>query len=125
MQLDVDQFKGFNDQLGHAAGDDVLKRVADIMSTKAPGSAMVGRLGGDEFVLVMQGDIQEGLHVAEQIRSEIEGGQAGNTCFPECTVSIGLASLQEAHSDLRQWMEAADKALYEAKRSGRNQIVVA
>lgn len=125
MQLDVDQFKGFNDQLGHAAGDDVLKRVADIMSTRAPTAALVGRLGGDEFALVMQGSMQDGLLVAEQIRAEIEGGQAGDTCFPECTVSIGLASLRDDHNDLRQWMEAADKALYQAKRSGRNQIVTA
>lgn len=123
MQLDVDQFKSFNDQLGHAAGDDVLKGVADIMNARAPSSAVVGRLGGDEFALIMPGSIQDGLNVAEQIRSEIEGGQSGDTRFPDCTVSIGLASLQKDHDELRQWMEAADKALYQAKRSGRNQIV--
>lgn len=124
MQLDVDQFKRFNDQLGHAAGDDVLKRVADIMSTMAPPAALVGRLGGDEFVLAMPGTIEDGLEIAEQIRAEIETRQSGDD-LPPCTVSIGLASLQHDHGELRQWMEAADKALYQAKHSGRNRIAMA
>ncbi len=124
MQLDIDRFKSFNDELGHAAGDDVLKRVADIMLSAAPTAAMVGRLGGDEFALAMQGSIQDGLRVAEQIRAEIEAGHT-DADLPNCTVSIGLACLRDDHNDLRQWMEAADKALYQAKHSGRNQIVVA
>ena len=122
MQLDVDNFKTFNDQFGHAVGDDILRHVADIIVAAAPSAAVNGRRGGDEFVLIMPASAAVGMRAAEQIRSEVERLSVVNPELPNCTVSIGLAYLDDTHEDLPQWLEAADQALYRSKRAGRNRI---
>lgn len=125
--IDVDYFKAYNDRLGHAAGDQVLRRIAGTLSTfvRRPGD-LVARYGGEEFALILpDADANSAMRLAEEIRAAIEAlgmphpaanGQA-------LTVSIGGTSLIPAGGQVDlQLFETADSALYEAKGKGKNRI---
>ena len=119
--LDLDHFKRINDRFSHAAGDDVLCRVADVL--RATG-AHVGRHGGEEFVLIMSAELTTAAQVCEAIRATLSayGWQAVADGL-RVTVSIGLTDLRpedDAHSVMRR----ADDLLYSAKRGGRDRVVV-
>jgi diguanylate cyclase (GGDEF)-like protein len=126
--VDLDHFKGINDTLGHAAGDVVLKTVAQASQTTLRDSDALGRLGGEEFgVLLPETPTQEALQCAERLRQTIEkldvvvdGGAA-----LRITASFGVASLTDELATPAMWFAAADIALYQAKRSGRNRVVSA
>lgn len=120
MVLDVDRFKEINDQHGHAAGDDVLRIVADLIRRNSPAGSHVGRLGGDEFAVVMPCTLDVAESAAERIRSAVHALQFANASPLRCTISIGIAGKPVANADLRAWIEAADRALYRAKQAGRN-----
>jgi diguanylate cyclase (GGDEF)-like protein len=119
--LDLDHFKRINDRFSHAAGDDVLCRVADVLRATA---AHVGRHGGEEFVLIMSAELTTAAQVCEAIRATLSayGWQAVADGL-RVTVSIGLTDLRpedDAHSVMRR----ADDLLYAAKRGGRDRVVV-
>lgn len=119
LLVDVDLFKHINDLHGHAAGDDVLRGIADAIRAAMPRDSHAGRLGGDEFALAMPMALAGAEHVAERIRASVHA-----LAFPQapglhCSVSLGLAE-PRAGEGLRAWMEAADRALYRAKAAGRN-----
>ena len=113
MFIDVDHFKAINDRHGHAAGDDVLRSIAEVIRSIAPDGSHAGRLGGDEFAVAAPLVAEEAHRVAERIRQGVDA--------LSYSVSIGIALSGEC-GDLRAWMEAADQALYEAKAAGRNRI---
>jgi diguanylate cyclase (GGDEF)-like protein len=123
--LDVDDFKLYNDRYGHEAGDKALRCVGRVLRKSARADDLVARYGGEEFVLLMSGEIEEAVEVAERIREEIE-----RKCAPKSeaslsrtlTVSLGLASLSEDTQTLVQLIEAADKEMYSAKRGGKNRV---
>ena len=122
MILDVDDFKQVNDQFGHLAGDEVLRRVAATMKSNVRASDLVGRYGGDEFVVFFS-IVDEGaaVAIAEEIRKGVEVGTAG----APVTLSIGLAEgrLPMLVDDgLEDLMRRADEALYRAKRDGKNRV---
>ena len=124
---DLDHFKQVNDRHGQAAGDDVLREMAKILSSTLRADDTIGRLGGEEFMIVMPGCPPERLmETAERIRretliSDIET-EAGRI---DVTVSFGAASMiPDAGADMTDLMEVADDALSEAKRTGRNKVVV-
>ncbi len=121
LLIDVDHFKKVNDNHGHATGDEVLKRVGQMLREfEGQGLRAAGRLGGEEFVLIAQGTPEElqilGEHVRERFAAETrsQGPVA-------CTLSAGVAS-SSTEKDLTPVLERADGALYTAKRSGRNQV---
>lgn len=127
--MDVDCFKQYNDNYGHTAGDDVLKKVADVLMDEArrPGD-MAARFGGEEFVILLpQTDASGGHFLAEKIRvviSELgiphEYSSAGNVI----TASLGGVTVFPSTGSVPQDMTvAADSMLYEAKRRGRNQVL--
>lgn len=124
LMVDIDRFKDINDQYGHAAGDDVLRLVAGILRRRLGEADHAGRFGGDEFAIVLAGTGRDdALVLAEGMRRDVEATVAS---LPHpglrCSVSIGVAEAGLAHTGFRQWLEAADRALYAAKHAGRNQV---
>lgn len=128
LMLDIDFFKRINDTHGHLAGDVVLKNVADLCKQMLRDSDMVGRLGGEEFALLLpETNHQQAFTVAERLRNNIENANIvlpGDNVTLQLTVSIGVATLEGKHDDVEAMIGRADKALYEAKNSGRNRIFV-
>lgn len=121
--LDLDYFKKVNDDFGHDTGDLVLQRTTDIISSTIRGSDTCYRWGGEEFVAVLNDiSLKEGILIAERLRKKVE------TCDFEIgrtlTISIGLTCNDEG-SELTQLLKEADKAMYQAKKSGRNRVVAA
>lgn len=129
LMIDVDHFKNVNDRFGHAVGDRVLRRVAELLVTATRNNDVVARVGGEEFaVLLPHTDEETATDVAERVRAAI----ALHTHDPQVTVSVGVASVQGAlfkHGEdpierAATLMEHADAALYRAKRAGRNRVCV-
>lgn len=125
--IDIDFFKKFNDSCGHRAGDDVLKIVAQIMRTLTRPKDFIGRYGGEEFVFVIQtADIKGVYSYAERIRQEIERkGKILSQRFHghALTVSIGVSQYNPGFKTYNEIIEAADAAMYAAKKNGRNCVV--
>jgi diguanylate cyclase (GGDEF)-like protein len=132
---DLDHFKEVNDRWGHLAGDALLKRVAQAMSGVVRGSDAIGRYGGEEFLLVLpETPLAAARVVAEKMRGVVAEArvQMEDGAMAEVTVSIGLASREELEgaaagrrgspTGVRELIAAADLALYNAKRAGRNRI---
>jgi diguanylate cyclase (GGDEF)-like protein len=120
LMLDVDEFKSYNDHFGHPAGDEALLIVGQILKDTLRGADVAARYGGEEFaVLLPQTTSDEAAVIAERIRQRVEAAE-----FPKrrVTVSIGIAGRSQAISSVRDLIAAADKALYRAKRSGRNNV---
>lgn len=127
IMCDVDMFKAYNDALGHQVGDDCLRRVAAVLTTATDrGGDLVARYGGEEFAIVLpETSLAGGYVVAERMREAIEALNIAHPAAPEghVTASFGVASgIAMPEADPLQLVKAADKALYEAKRSGRNQV---
>jgi diguanylate cyclase (GGDEF)-like protein len=115
--LDIDHFKRVNDTLGHATGDRVLRKVAEMIASDLPSQAIYGRLGGEEFGVFLPGSGNDAaLAIAELIRKRIENHHDAIT-----TISAGVA-VARAASVITEVMSAADAALYKAKQNGRNRV---
>lgn len=120
LMLDVDEFKPFNDQFGHPAGDRVLKQVAKIISSKCRLDTLVARYGGEEFAVILPNCNAEGVaKFAERVRAAIE---AGPWDLRPITASIGTATLHEGMPHRAALIAAADAAMYHAKTTGRNRV---
>lgn len=120
LMLDVDWFKRINDSLGHAAGDDVLCRVACAMRAHTRTEDQCFRVGGEEFLILLDNcDLQAARSRAEHLRSSI----STQPIVPDrpVTVSIGVAELEPEES-VADWLKRADARLYAAKRTGRNRV---
>jgi len=124
MMFDIDHFKPINDTYGHAAGDEVLKQLAERVVDNVRDFDMVARYGGEEFVVIMPTTPPEtAFMVAERVRNRI-----ADTPFPipgqeeplEVTVSIGVATTTDPSEEAASLVARADTSLYEAKRAGRN-----
>ena len=119
IMLDLDHFKQYNDTHGHSAGDQLLVTMAKTMKKEVRETNLVVRYGGEEFLILLpETEITAALAVAERIRSRVHE----NTGI---TVSLGVAWAKDAGCSLDKLIEAADTALYQAKNSGRNQVVSA
>ncbi len=121
--LDIDNFKEFNDEFGHAAGDQILVRLTEIIDLRIRVTDSLYRIGGEEFVVVLEGqDKEKARRLAEQLRTLVEANElAPSGCV---TISLGVAELAAGESPA-QWLKRADVALYESKRAGRNQTSLA
>lgn len=117
VMLDVDGFKEVNDSGGHEAGDALLCEIAGRLSSQVRSSDLVCRLGGDEFLVVLRSaDPPAAVSLCERWRESFTMG---------VTVSIGVAVFQAGEETIQETVRRADFALYEAKRQGRNRVVVA
>ena len=115
--FDIDHFKQINDTFGHQTGDDVLREMADALVVTTKGFDVAARLGGDEFVLLLPGCARrDALGVTERVRCEVER----RTRAAAITVSAGVATMPDNAVDGERLVSAADAALYEAKRRGRD-----
>jgi len=120
MMLDVDNFKSYNDTFGHPAGDEALKMVGMVIRDTLRSADVAARFGGEEFaILLPQTTGEEAIPIAERIRHNLE-----NSDFPhrQVTASIGVASCSAELCISADLVAAADRALYEAKRRGRNRV---
>jgi two-component system, cell cycle response regulator len=128
LVFDIDFFKKVNDNYGHAAGDYVLKTLANIVGTKMTRAVdYFARYGGEEFVILLQGTpIKTALEVAERIRTTIESTvfEFEGKTIP-VTISLGVASRVYSESSWEQLFKRADEALYKSKQSGRNRVTAA
>ena len=128
LMIDVDHFKQFNDHYGHVEGDVCLRRIGKLLQETATGEDdLPARYGGEEFALLLPGgDVDMALNVGERLRDAVEGLCIAQASSPEgqVTISIGVASLVPGvGQDAERLVEAADIALYAAKRRGRNAVV--
>ncbi|MEZ0390739.1 MAG: GGDEF domain-containing protein, partial [Pseudobdellovibrionaceae bacterium] len=128
LVFDIDFFKKINDTFGHAAGDYVLKSLADIVSHKMVRSHdYFARYGGEEFVIILHATpIKTAIEVAERIRTTIESNEfqfEGNKI--PVTISLGVSSRNSNESDWSAFFQRADEALYKSKQSGRNKVTAA
>jgi len=125
MIFDIDHFKSINDRFGHPAGDEILKLFSTVVVNNLRISDMSGRIGGEEFAALLPCSLEEGVLVAERVREAFE--TSGIVCDEgpvDTTVSIGVAG-GPAGTELEVLLAAADTALYQAKRSGRNRVEAA
>lgn len=126
LMIDIDHFKKINDVHGHAAGDDAIKRIAEIINQSIRSTDKAARFGGEEFVVLLREIDQEtALRLAERIRDSIERATIthGETSFA-ATVSIGVAINADGDRDVQDMIERADQGLYIAKKSGRNRTML-
>jgi diguanylate cyclase (GGDEF)-like protein len=127
LLIDIDHFKRFNDNFGHAAGDEVLRSVAQFMLTLVRGEDILCRFGGEEFVLVQTKASAEAImQRAEQLRQQIANHEIvhDRRRLGPVTLSIGISMFPDHGTATQTLLDAADAALYSAKNSGRNRVVM-
>ncbi|MHC4844730.1 MAG: GGDEF domain-containing protein [Planctomycetota bacterium] len=128
LLFDVDHFKGYNDQYGHVAGDEVLRQVANIINNEARRIDCVARYGGEEFVvLASRTDANGLLALGDRIRVRIQEASIENAASPVGVITVsggGSLSRPDDGFDGRDVIEIADRCLYQAKDGGRNRVVM-
>lgn len=126
LMLDIDHFKKINDQYGHTAGDEILKQLAELLKSTCRTFDIISRNGGEEFSVILQDTpLSHAKEVAERIRVAVENFDffIKNQNI-HITISIGCSSYPDNTQNPDELMSFADKALYKAKESGRNMVMV-
>lgn len=118
--FDVDHFKAINDELGHAAGDEILKAFVALVAGRARKLDVLFRVGGEEFALLLtNARSSDALHVADELRRLVAGAEL--VPGRRVSISAGVSELRRGET-ASEWMRDADAALYRAKRAGRNRV---
>jgi diguanylate cyclase len=121
LLIDLDNFKDVNDRLGHLAGDEVIRGLARVLRETLRTHDVPGRYGGDEFGVVLpDADLSASRMIAERIRTDFSAAVARGAIPGPCSLSIGMAMIGVGVASPAQWVERADRALYEAKNGGRD-----
>jgi len=124
--VDLDHFKSVNDTLGHAAGDRFLTIVADILAHERRTLDSVGRIGGDEFLVVLpMTSAEEAMVFVRRVQAKCAAIGEAHPVYAKQTVSLGVAEAPRHATDVPSLMDAADQAMYDAKRSGRDRASIA
>ena len=124
LMVDIDRFKLINDRFGHPAGDEVLCGVADVLRTCCRATDTPARYGGDEFLVVLpETDLRGAEEVALRIRRELDALEFERAPGLRCTVSVGAAEASLDITDVDEWIQHADAALYGVKGAGRDRFV--
>jgi diguanylate cyclase (GGDEF)-like protein len=121
LYLDLDNFKELNDSRGHQTGDTVLRLVADAMRLAVRETDIVGRMGGDEFAVLMPET--DGTLADTVARRLNEGIKTAFPATPAVSASIGIVSFDDTAATADDVLRRADQAMYDAKRSGKDQVV--
>ena len=127
IMFDIDHFKRFNDNYGHAIGDEVLRHVAQVTEENLRGTDVIGRYGGEEFAIILsQTKLSTAYHVGEHLRRMIESYSVQTVDGPlSVTISLGVSQITPELSTLADLLDQADQALYCAKEAGRNRVAMA
>lgn len=123
--VDVDGFKQINDRFGHTAGDEILQKITNIMRSCIRANDTIGRYGGDEFCVILRNVTRvEALQIFERMRARADAARLmnGNEAVAVGTLSIGAAFYHPLSNSVAKWIDRADRAMYEAKKNGRNQV---
>ncbi len=128
IMIDVDNFKNYNDDYGHLAGDQILITVANAIRAPLRPNDLIARFGGEEFaVLLPETTVSNAMIIAERLREHVSSAAPGlleDKKLPAVTISLGIAGRQPGYS-LDMMIAAADVAMYHAKRNGKNRVEVA
>ncbi|WLH67357.1 diguanylate cyclase [Pseudomonas sp. FP2309] len=123
--IDIDHFKQINDTHGHIVGDAVLRQLSLELRRNLRQNDLAGRYGGDEFCVILpQMRLEEAARIMEGLRETFSNYRAPHIPELRVSLSIGLADFQPAFTDAAMWLNAADRALYAAKHTGRNRVNV-
>ena len=124
--FDIDHFKKVNDTYGHQAGDEVIRNISNILSSSIRSTDIAGRYGGEEFVVLLIDTVADKANIfAERLRKKAEATLVTHEQHNiHYTISLGLADIGDAIKDHKHWLECADGALYEAKKTGRNRSII-
>jgi diguanylate cyclase (GGDEF)-like protein len=126
LMIDMDNFKPYNDSVGHKQGDETIKRIAGILSRSSRKNDFVARYGGDEFTVVMPDTNKKtAMAIAERLKEKVESAYAGGELpagVPHITISIGVSTFPVDGADKDNLIHKADIALYEAKRRDKNKV---
>lgn len=123
--IDIDHFKKINDTYGHDAGDIVIKTMAQLVSELLPSDGIFGRIGGEEFAILLENEKQEVLKLFENIKNNVANLQIeANSDTIRFTISNGIAQKNNQTNSVDELLKAADEALYEAKGTGRNKVIL-
>jgi two-component system, cell cycle response regulator len=125
IMMDLDHFKKVNDQYGHEGGDEVLRRVGEIIQSSLRDVDVAARFGGEEFaILLPETDKSDAVAIAERIRQRVEAAdiQAAGQRI-KVTTSAGVCAMPERNVEPGNIVRTADQLLYEAKRTGRNRVM--
>jgi diguanylate cyclase (GGDEF)-like protein len=126
LVIDIDHFKSINDRFGHAIGDKVLLELGKLLKNLLRKTDVVSRYGGEEFaILLTETNGTKGLALAERLRTAIEQLQIRVPESISITASIGVCAFEHGLNSPNEWFEKADRALYDAKKSGRNRVAKA
>ena len=128
LMIDLDHFKQFNDSFGHDAGDLLLREIGSLFRSQIRGGDVACRYGGEEFLLILaETKLSVAVERAERLRQQVRDLQVRyrGQMLPKVSISVGIATCPDHASGVSQIMEAADRALYDAKRSGRDRVKVA
>ena len=124
LMIDIDHFKGLNDTYGHAVGDEVLREVAGAISAAVRDDDVPARFGGEEFVVLLRNPSREiATDVGERVRVAVSALDLGTFGVPAVSVSVGVAVASMQNEAIDALVQRADRALYRAKRSGRDRVV--
>jgi diguanylate cyclase (GGDEF)-like protein len=126
IMFDIDHFKKVNDTYGHQAGDIVIQTIADILQKQARKTDFTGRYGGEEYsAILVDTSGKNAIIFAERLRAAVESSvveYAGHKI--SVTISIGISEIKLEQSNEVEWLEEADKALYQSKQGGRNRVTL-
>jgi diguanylate cyclase (GGDEF)-like protein len=126
LMIDVDRFKALNDRHGHAAGDEVLRAIASAIAGAVREDDVPARFGGEEFaVLLRNPGLGVALDIAERVRAAVAGLDLRRQGIVGVTVSVGVAVADHPDQPIAELLDAADRALYRAKRAGRDRVIAA
>ncbi len=127
VMIDIDHFKQVNDQFGHAAGDAVLQKVAEVFREQVRNDESICRIGGEEFLVILpQATLEDAAKCAERIRTAVASAKIDAEGFRgRVTVSLGVASSEQTDQGVEHLLNLSDAAVYRAKAEGRNRVVLA
>ncbi|MDP3014671.1 MAG: GGDEF domain-containing protein, partial [Candidatus Subteraquimicrobiales bacterium] len=126
IMLDLDKFKEINDIYGHSGGDAVLVNTADILRRQTRDVDLICRWGGEEILILMPDDVNDLKILTERLREQLEVNQVRYGEVSICrTASFGVTVGHGGYEQLNKYINMADEAMYQAKQSGRNRVVVA
>ncbi len=124
MMIDIDRFKLINDSIGHAAGDEIIKHIVSVIQRHLNSTSFLGRIGGEEFAVVLHNmALSDATAFAEQLRVEVKNSPCtlGDYVI-NATISVGITTICEEDSDIKDILHRADTAMYHSKTKGRDSV---